>query len=63
MQWNQVTHINRSQLLPGDLVFYSGLGHIAIYVGGGNVIHAPTFGEPVQQAKVDMMPPYGYGRV
>jgi hypothetical protein len=27
------------------------------------VIHAPTYGEPVQKASVDMMPPDGYGRV
>ncbi|SDX91352.1 Cell wall-associated hydrolase, NlpC family [Micromonospora pattaloongensis] len=63
MQWNVVSHISRSALSPGDLVFYSGLGHVALYVGGGKVIHAPTFGESVTLASVDMMPPMGYGRV
>ncbi|MDI1464383.1 NlpC/P60 family protein [Catellatospora sp. KI3] len=62
-QWREVTHIKRSQLAPGDLVFYSGLGHVAIFVGNGKVIHAPTFGEVVKIASVDMMTPYGYGRV
>ncbi|MEU8081483.1 NlpC/P60 family protein [Catellatospora citrea] len=62
-QWREVTHISRSQLLPGDLVFYSGLGHVAIFVGNGKVIHAPTTGEVVKVAGVDMMSPYGYGRV
>jgi peptidoglycan DL-endopeptidase CwlO len=62
-QWNEVAHISRSSLQPGDLVFYSGLGHVAIYIGGGKVIHAPTFGETVKIASVDMMTPYGYGRV
>ncbi|GAA1865391.1 C40 family peptidase [Asanoa iriomotensis] len=63
MQWDQVAHISRSELAPGDLVFYSGLGHVALYVGGGQVIHAPTFGESVKLASVTMMTPYGYGRV
>lgn len=63
MQWDVVAHISRSQLAAGDLVFYSGLGHVAIYVGSGKVIHAPQPGESVQLASVDMMSPYGYGRV
>ncbi|MEV0716838.1 NlpC/P60 family protein [Asanoa sp. NPDC050611] len=63
MQWDKVAHISRSQLAAGDLVFYSGLGHVALYVGGNQVIHAPTAGESVKLASVDMMTPYGYGRV
>jgi len=62
-QWGRVSHISRSALSPGDLVFYSGLGHVAIYVGSGKVIHAPQAGENVSLASVDMMTPYGYGRV
>ncbi|GAA2700360.1 NlpC/P60 family protein [Micromonospora olivasterospora] len=63
MQWGAVSHISRSQLRPGDLVFYSNLGHVALYVGGGQVIHAPTFGRNVEKRDVDLMRPYGYGRV
>jgi len=63
VQYRETARISRSQLQPGDLVFYNNLGHVAIYVGNGQVIHAPTFGEVVKLAKVDMMPPYGYGRV
>ncbi|MFB9239285.1 NlpC/P60 family protein [Plantactinospora siamensis] len=63
MQWDTVSHIGRGSLQPGDLVFYSGLGHVALYVGGGKVIHAPQTGEDVKLASVDMMTPYGYGRV
>ncbi|MCW6009016.1 C40 family peptidase [Micromonospora sp. CPCC 205371] len=63
MQWDKVAHIGRSSLQPGDLVFYSGLGHVAIYVGSGKVIHAPQAGESVKLSSVDMMTPYGYGRV
>ncbi len=61
-QWNAIAHITRSSLQPGDLVFYRSLGHVAIYVGSGNVIHAPTTGDVVRVASVDMMAPYGYGR-
>jgi cell wall-associated NlpC family hydrolase len=63
MQWDVVAHIGRSSLQPGDLVFYSDLGHVAIYVGSGKVIHAPQPGESVKLSSVDMMSPYGYGRV
>jgi cell wall-associated NlpC family hydrolase len=61
-QYNQITHISRSQIAPGDLVFYEDLGHVAIYVGSGKVIHAPTFGEVVKVSSIDMMPVYGIGR-
>jgi cell wall-associated NlpC family hydrolase len=63
MQWAVMVPINRSQLAPGDLVFYSGLGHVAIYVGGGQVIHAPQPGDHVRLASVDLLPPEHYGRV
>ena len=43
-------------------MFYSNLGHVAIYIGGGMVIHAPQAGENVKKASVNMMTPYGYGR-
>ena len=62
-QYSQTHRISASQLQPGDLVFYNGNEHVAIFIGGGQVIHAPTYGEPVQKASVNMMPPDGYGRV
>jgi cell wall-associated NlpC family hydrolase len=40
--------ISRSELRPGDLVAYSGLGHIGIYLGNGKVVHAPRPGKRVQ---------------
>ncbi|WP_344173990.1 NlpC/P60 family protein [Pilimelia columellifera] len=63
MQFNKVAKIKRSELKPGDLVFYSDLGHVGLYVGSNKVIHAPTFGETVKLSSVDMMSPYGFGRV
>ena len=38
-----------SSLQPGDLIFYNGIGHVAMYVGHGMIIDAPTQGEPVRE--------------
>ena len=40
--------VARDQLQPGDLVFYRGLGHMGMYIGGGNYIHAPQTGDVVK---------------
>jgi len=63
MQYSAVAHISRASLAPGDLVFYNGLGHVGIYVGNNQIIHAPHAGTDVQLASINIMPPYGYGRV
>jgi peptidoglycan DL-endopeptidase CwlO len=48
-QWNEGEHISRSQLEPGDLVFFfADISHVGLYVGNGLMIDAPTFGQPVQ---------------
>jgi peptidoglycan DL-endopeptidase CwlO len=48
-QWNEGEHIPRSQLAPGDLVFFfQDIGHVGMYVGNGMMVDAPTFGQPVQ---------------
>ncbi|MDT7650553.1 MAG: hypothetical protein QOI36_1959 [Pseudonocardiales bacterium] len=42
-------------LQPGDLVFYGvpeRVHHVGLYIGGGRMINAPTFGEPVRTAYV-----------
>jgi len=49
MQYNTVgTYVSRDQLEPGDLVFFDGLGHMGIYIGGGQFIHAPHTGDVVK---------------
>jgi cell wall-associated NlpC family hydrolase len=40
--------VSKDQLQPGDLVFFHGLGHMGMYVGGGNFIHAPHTGDVVK---------------
>jgi len=48
-QWAALPHVSTSDLEPGDLVFYNGIGHVAMYVGGGMIIDAPTQGEVVRE--------------
>ncbi len=52
-QWNATARVDRSQLQPGDLVFFYGLGHVGIYVGNGMVIHAPQPGDVVKLTALD----------
>ncbi len=47
-QYNVGTPVSRSELEPGDLVFFDHVGHVGIYVGGGRFIHAPHTGTVVQ---------------
>jgi peptidoglycan DL-endopeptidase CwlO len=49
-QYNYANSVSvpRSELQPGDLVFFAGLGHVGIYVGGGQFIHAPHTGDVVR---------------
>jgi peptidoglycan DL-endopeptidase CwlO len=42
------TPVSYDQLAPGDLVFFSGLGHVGIYIGGGQFVHAPHTGDVVR---------------
>jgi cell wall-associated NlpC family hydrolase len=50
-QFNMGHHIARSQLEPGDLVFfYPGIQHVAMYIGHGLVVHAPHTGDVVRIA-------------
>jgi cell wall-associated NlpC family hydrolase len=62
-QYGATARISRSDLQPGDLVFYRSNGHVAIYVGGGKIIDAPSAGRDVLHRTIDIMTPNGYGRV
>ena len=64
MQASMGQAVSRADLQPGDLVyFYSPVSHIGIYIGGGQMVHASTFGEPVKVGSVDMSGYAGARRV
>jgi len=44
--------VSRSQLAAGDLVFFNGLGHVGIYIGGGQFVHAPHTGDVVKISSI-----------
>lgn len=50
------TYVSRENLQPGDLVFFSnggGISHVGIYVGNGNMIHAPQTGDVVKISSIE----------
>ncbi|MDX6475419.1 MAG: peptidoglycan DL-endopeptidase CwlO [Gaiellaceae bacterium] len=47
-QYGYGVPVSRDQLQPGDLVFFDGLGHVGIYVGGDQFVHAPHTGDVVK---------------
>jgi cell wall-associated NlpC family hydrolase len=52
-QWNAGQHVAESDLRPGDLIFFgSDLHHMAMYIGGGQLIHAPHSGDVVRIASL-----------
>ncbi len=62
-QFNQTAHVPIDQAQPGDLIFYySPIGHVGIYVGGGQMIHASSPSEPVQLTSVHWNKVVGVGR-
>ncbi|HEX6500958.1 MAG TPA: NlpC/P60 family protein [Micromonosporaceae bacterium] len=62
-QKNETTRVSRSQLRPGDLVFFfSDVHHVGIYVGNGLMVHAPTSGDYVRMQYIDKLPINSFGR-
>ena len=69
-QYGAGTPVLASQLLPGDLLFFSTdradwrqIHHVAIYLGDGKMIHAPTFGEKVKISSIWWSEYFGATRV
>jgi peptidoglycan DL-endopeptidase CwlO len=48
MQYGYGSAVSRENLQPGDLVFFDGLGHNGIYIGGNQFIHSPHTGDVVK---------------
>ena len=64
MQAGMGRPVSRAELQPGDLVYYySPISHIGIYIGGGKLVHATTFGSPVEVGSVDMAGYVGARRI
>jgi cell wall-associated NlpC family hydrolase len=47
-QYTMGVPVSRDQLQPGDIVFFDGLGHEGLYIGGGQFVHAPHTGDVVK---------------
>ncbi|OBQ51323.1 hypothetical protein A4U61_14705 [Streptomyces sp. H-KF8] len=63
-QINVGRRVARSELRPGDLVFfYSGITHVGLYIGDGQMIHAPNSDSSVRVAPLTEMPFAGAARV
>ena len=55
--------VSLSQMQPGDVIsFYSDASHVGIYVGGGKMVHASTYGVPVAVVPMDNAPIYNVRR-
>jgi cell wall-associated NlpC family hydrolase len=55
--------VSRSELQPGDLLFYySPTSHVAMYIGNGKMVHASTSGKPVQVVSFDSMSGFTHAR-
>ncbi|MEV4168922.1 NlpC/P60 family protein [Nonomuraea sp. NPDC049709] len=54
--WGASRKVDLDSLQPGDLIFSEGLGHVSIYAGNGQIVHAPQTGDVV---KVVALSAYG----
>jgi cell wall-associated NlpC family hydrolase len=62
-QFAVVPHVSRDQVQPGDLIFYyNPIGHVAIYIGNGQIVHATRPGDVVKVAAVNWGKVVGIGR-
>ena len=51
--------VSKTSLLPGDLVFfYSPVSHVALYIGNGRIVHAPSWGDSVKVTELRYMSSY-----
>ncbi len=54
-QYDAITHVPMSDVQPGDLIFWTeggSISHVGIYVGNGEVVHAPSTGSVVRYQAV-----------
>jgi peptidoglycan DL-endopeptidase CwlO len=51
-QYGYGSPVSSGDLQPGDLVFFDGLGHVGLYIGGGQFIHSPHTGDVVKISSI-----------
>jgi len=62
-QWKRLPHVAVQDMRPGDLIIYfDDASHVALYVGGGTIVHAPRPGRTVTLAGAGEMPILGVVR-
>ncbi|MDF3300357.1 C40 family peptidase [Streptomyces tropicalis] len=62
-QWRQLRHVDVKDMRPGDLIIYfDDASHVAMYVGGGTIVHAPRPGRTVTVTGAGTMPILGVVR-
>jgi cell wall-associated NlpC family hydrolase len=57
-QWADTTQIPLADAQPGDLIFFNGLQHVGIYLGGGSMVDAPHTGADVRVESI-----FGFGSI
>ena len=63
MQSTMGVPVSADALQPGDLLFfYSPVSHVGIYIGNGQMVHAPTAGDVVKVSSLDYMPSFNSAR-
>jgi len=50
--YGQGRRISGSNLAPGDILFFEGLGHVGLYLGRGRMVHAPQTGRDVEVVRL-----------
>jgi cell wall-associated NlpC family hydrolase len=46
--YSEGRRVSQGKLEPGDILFFEGLGHVGLYLGGGRMVHAPQTGRNVE---------------
>ncbi len=50
--YGQGRRVSGSNLEPGDVLFFEGLGHVGLYLGRGRMVHAPQTGRNVEVVRL-----------
>ncbi|MFJ9561358.1 NlpC/P60 family protein [Streptomyces fuscichromogenes] len=61
-QWQGLTRVSLDSVRPGDLIIYYDATHVGMYIGDGQIVHAPRPGRTVTTAPAASMPILGVVR-